>query len=137
MNRAMREAYRLIALYGVSDPEQIAEAMGILLILCDLPETVEGFYHCFRGQPIIYLADRLPPQRRKTVCGHELGHAVLHGNINSLLLDESDARMEREADMFSAALLLCEQPEDCCDIQSVVRETGLPESAVRRIYDLT
>lgn len=136
MSRAMREAYRLIALYDDSDPEQLAEKMGILVILCDLPETVEGFYHCFRGQPIIYLADRLPPQRRRTVCGHELGHAVLHGDINSLLLDESHARMEREADMFSAALLLREQPDDCYDVQSVVRETGLPEAAVRRVYDL-
>lgn len=136
MTRAMREAYRLIALYNNNDPEQLAESMGILVISCDLPETVEGFYHCFRGKPIIYLADRLPEQRRRMVYGHELGHVVLHGDINSLLLDESHARMEREADMFSAALLLYEALEDCCDVQSVVRRTGLPEATVRRIYDL-
>ena len=136
MTRAMHEAYRLIALHNETDPELLAEKMQILVILCDLPETVDGFYHCFRGKAIIYLSARLPTQRRKTVCGHELGHAVLHGDINSLLLGESDARLEREADMFSAALLLHEHAADCCDVQSAIRETGLPEAAIRRVYDL-
>lgn len=136
MTRAEREARRLLDLYGERDPEVLAEQMGVLTILCDLPETVEGFYHCYRGHPIIYLADRLPPCRRRAVCGHELGHVVLHGDINSLLLDEVDERMEREADLFAAVLLLSEQPEGCCDVQSVVRETGLPEDAVRRVYDM-
>ena len=135
MTRAEREARRLLALYGEHDPEALAERMGVLTILCDLPETMEGFYHCFHGHPIIYLADRLPPCRRRAVCGHELGHAVLHGDVNSLLLDEIDERMEREADLFSAALLLSERPEGC-DVQSVVRETGLSEAAVRRVYDI-
>ena len=43
--------------------------------------------------------------------------------------------MEREADLFSAVLLLSERPEGC-DVQSVVRETGLSEAAVRRVYDI-
>ena len=136
MTRPEREARRLADLYGAHDPEVLAEKMGVLTILCDLPESIEGFYHCFRGHPIIYLADRLPPCRRRAVCGHELGHAVLHGDINSLLRDEVDERMEREADLFAAALLLADRPEGCNDVQSVVRETGLPEAAVRRVYDL-
>lgn len=61
---------------------------------------------------------------------------MLHGDINSLLRDEVDERMEREADLFAAALLLADRPEGCNDVQSVVRETGLPEAAVRRVYDL-
>lgn len=136
MTRAEREARRLLEQYGEHNPEILAERMGVRTILCDLPESVEGFYHCFRGHPIIYLADRLPPCRRRAVCGHELGHAVLHGDINSLLLEESDERMEREADLFAAVLLLSEGHEDCCDVQSMVRETGLPEQTVRRVYDL-
>lgn len=133
MTRAEREARRLMAEYGECEPETLAERMGVLVILCDLPETVEGFYHCFRGHPIIYLADRLPACRRRAVCGHELGHAVLHGDVNSLLLGDADARLEREADLFSATLLLSgELPEYCADVASVARETGLPEGAVRR-----
>jgi Zn-dependent peptidase ImmA (M78 family) len=136
MTRAEREAHQLIALYHEYDPEKLAEKMGVLTILCDLPESVEGFYHCYRGHPIIYLADRLPPCRRRAVCGHELGHAILHGDINSLLLDDTDEKLEREADLFSAALLLSERPEGCCDVQSLVQATGLPETAIRRVYDM-
>ena len=135
MTRAEREANRLIAEYGTHDPEFLAEKLGILVILCDLPETVEGFYPCFRGQPIIYLADRLPECRRHAVCGHELGHAVLHGDINSLLLTDTDERFEREADDFSAALLLAGlTPEESSDIESVARATGLPEATIRHAY---
>lgn len=136
MTRAEREARRLIGLHGECDPEQLAEKLGVLVLRCDLPETVEGFYHCFMGRPIIYLSDRLPPCRRRAVCGHELGHAVLHGDRNSLLQNEIDEQMEREADLFAAVLLLHQHPEDCCDVQSVMRETGLSEAAVRRVYHL-
>ncbi len=137
MTRAEREAHRLMADYGEHDPERLAEKMGVLVIQCDLPETVEGFYHCFREHPIIYLADRLPACRRRAVCGHELGHAVLHGQINSLLLGDADSRMEQEADLFAATLLLAGTlPEDGADVASVMRQTGLPEGAVRRAYHL-
>ena len=64
MTRAEHEARRLLEQYGEHDPEALAERMGVRTILCDLPESVEGFYHCFHGHPIIYLADRLPPCRR-------------------------------------------------------------------------
>ena len=43
MTRAEREAHRLMADYGEHDPERLAEKMGVLVIQCDLPETVEGF----------------------------------------------------------------------------------------------
>lgn len=137
MTRAEREAHRLMADYGERDPERLAEKMGVLVIRCDLPETVEGFYHSFRGQAIIYLADRLPPSRRRAVCGHELGHAVLHGDVNSLLLGAQDERLEREADLFAAVLLLSGPlPDGCTDVDGVVRRTGLPEGAVRQVYHL-
>ena len=79
----------------------------------------------------------MPACRRRAVCGHELGHAVLHGQINSLLLGDADSRMEQEADLFAATLLLAGTlPEDGADVASIMRQTGLPEGAVRRAYHL-
>ena len=137
MTRAEREACRLAAQYGEHDPECLAEYLHMLVLVCDLPETVDGFYFCCGGHKILYLADRLPACRRKAVCGHELGHAVLHGDSNSLLLGDLSEKLEQEADLFAATLLLSgELPEDCCDVQSIIRETGLPERAIRRVYHL-
>lgn len=134
MNRAQRIARELAAHYGVHDPLRLAECMGVLVVTCDLPETVEGFYHRFEGRQIIYLSDRLTACRRRVVCGHELGHAAMHEEINSLLIDAGSARLENEADLFCAELLLGGGECEGTDVETLVRETGLPERAVRMRY---
>lgn len=134
MNRAQGAACALVARYREHDPEQLAERLGILVLDCDLPDSVEGFYQCMEQTKIIYLNERLPYYRRRVVCGHELGHAVLHGQVNSLLLGWESARLENEADLFCAELLLSSGECEENDIGGIVRATGLPERAVRMRY---
>lgn len=135
MNRAQAAAHNLVCRYAEHEPERLAEMLDILVVTCDLPETVEGFYQMFSGQPIIYLNERLPPVRRRVVCGHELGHAMLHETENSLLMGSTDA-LEREADLFCAELLLSEWEGAPADVASLVRETGLSEQVVRQKFHL-
>lgn len=136
MNRAQAAAQDLLRRFGEHEPERLAERLDILVLSCDLPETVEGFYQQIAGRQIIYLNNRLPPCRRRVVCGHELGHAMLHSTCNSLLMGGADERLEQEADLFCAELLLADGTDGANDIRSIVRQTGLPEHAVRRKFAL-
>jgi Zn-dependent peptidase ImmA (M78 family) len=77
----------------------------------DLPEMVRGF--CFRteaGKPIIVLKETLSPTESKYCCAHELGHLLLHPNLNAQVIADLThlyaPRYEREADLFAACLLI-------------------------------
>lgn len=76
----------------------LCERAGVLVILCDFPEKIDGVTMRLRDvPPLIFLNKNAPPDRSRHSLAHELGHLVMH----SVPTD----RMENEADTFAGELL--------------------------------
>lgn len=125
-------ARRLRKDYRTRDPFVICDQVGVFVLTADLPEITKGFYFAVKGKPIINLNRSLPESERMVVCAHELGHVLLHATCNVSFLSTSTnfviSRYEREANYFSACLLLDELVDSTmdCTIEQLSQETGVP-----------
>lgn len=98
----------LVAEYGTQEPFQLAERMGINIFHHEL-FGINGYYMLYHNVKNIVINRSLPKHLQNFVVAHEIGHAVLHPNINSLLLSDTafpTDRREREANTFAINLLL-------------------------------
>lgn len=101
--------------YHTSEPGELCECLDILVLPSELPEQINGFYTNIQNRRIIYLNKRLNDMKRRVICAHELGHALLHTDMNAVFNARCtlfcSARYEHEADLFSAFLLV--DPDEC------------------------
>lgn len=76
----------------------LCERAGILVIVCDFIENVDGVTMRLRDvPPIIFLNRKAPADRMRHSLAHELGHLIMHS------IPTED--MEAEADTFAGELL--------------------------------
>ncbi|WP_040195829.1 ImmA/IrrE family metallo-endopeptidase [Candidatus Soleaferrea massiliensis] len=103
-------AQQLKDIYHTKEPRELCECLDILVLPSELPEQVRGFYTNIQNRRIIYLNKRLSALEQRVVCAHELGHALLHTDMNAVFNARCTlfcaARYEHEADLFSAFLLV-------------------------------
>lgn len=137
MTRIRRLASELRQRYGTRDPFILCEKMGIAVLFTDLPQITKGIFFTLHGKRIINLSQSLDEREARGVCAHELGHAMLHPTSNypfmSLHTNLVMGRYEREAEYFSACLLLDEldeQGEDCT-VEQLAAEHHLPTHVVQ------
>lgn len=93
--------------YGTRNPFRIAEAMDAIVLIVPL-KGVNGFYHRYMDQDLIYINDDLSEEEQIIVCAHELGHMILHHDIDSIFLDSpvcKPGKLELEANAFALQLL--------------------------------
>lgn len=132
-------ACRLIRGTGSNDPFEICAQLGIEVIECLLPENISGFYHKLNGCRLIYINSLLQETRKRLVCGHELGHAVLHEEMNTLFqyapAQYPAGKWEKEADLFCATLLLHGIPRGG-SVEELSRRTGLSKEIIEQKYQL-
>lgn len=137
---AVFKAQGLVERYGTRDPFELCDYLNIFVIRCDLPENIYGFYQRMFGSQIIYLNSMLGLGRQRVICAHELGHAVLHEDVNSLFLQEQGAvlmaKYEREADLFLGELLLGDLEEEFDDVYQAAAQTGVPERILKLRYGI-
>lgn len=113
---AISAANRIYRTYEHRRTERIAKEMGILIIPTPFKKQ-KGAYKVIDRQSIIFINDNLHPVVREIVFGHELGHHLLHreeavsgsGFQEFNLFDMRENRMEYEANLFAAQLML---PDD-------------------------
>ena len=72
--------------YQTNNPFALCRQMDISVLYADLPRQVKGFFTNVDGFKMVYLNSRLPEWEQRMVCAHELGHAVLHEEINALFI---------------------------------------------------
>ena len=97
----------LIKTHETRDPFRIAKELGALIVYVPLVR-VNGFYQRYEDQDIIYINQDLGEDEAKLVCAHELGHLVLHNDINFIFLETTltvSSVYEAEANLFAIQLL--------------------------------
>ena len=96
----------LIVKCGTIKPSEICDLLGIEMINEELPKETNGFFVNIEGHFVIVLNTELNDTTKRKVVAHELGHIVLHNDLNIERL-KSDTLMyppkyEKQADMLSA-----------------------------------
>lgn len=96
--------------FGTNDPYTICEILGISVIKEDMPSSTNGFFFSLAGKKAIVINTSIPDDMEKYCLAHELGHAILHEQLNWAFLSQNTyfvtEKYEREADLFAAYLLL-------------------------------
>ncbi len=97
----------LIQTYNTSDPFRICDYLDVLVVRVPLVK-VNGFYQRFEDQDIIYINQDLNEEESTLVLAHELGHLILHSDVNALYLkscNQLTSRYEIQANAFAILLL--------------------------------
>lgn len=109
MKQIEQQVKQLKADFGTSDPFLLCRLLGFAVVLSKLPVHVKGFCLEAQHRKLIFINQGLPEWEQREVCGHELGHALLHKGINAYFISYHTnllcSRYEREADFFCACLL--------------------------------
>lgn len=109
---------KLVKKYHTNDPFKIAAELNISIIKKDLG-NIRGFYKKILKRKYIFININLSNIERKIVCGHELGHAILHNQkeLNFMLKHTKiikKNKLEEEANRFAILLLFKDTCEDIC-----------------------
>ena len=93
--------------FNTSDPFELADALGIEVMVCDIGSRL-GCYMYLKRSKCIWINESLEGNERTFVMAHEVGHAVLHPKENCYFLNQTflNTRIEQEANAFAAELLI-------------------------------
>ncbi|MGM8212726.1 ImmA/IrrE family metallo-endopeptidase [Virgibacillus sp. W0430] len=120
----------LIKKYGTNDPFQIAKAMGIVVRIVPLG-TILGYHARKSRVSIIHINESASTNQKIFTCYHELGHAILHPEINTPFLKNktyySNDKIEREANEFAIELMLSKDVVNPITIREAIEDYGIPE----------
>lgn len=124
--------------YNTNNVTELCRCLGITLVRADLPKRITGFYMEAKEKQAIVIGASVEAPFDTACIAHELGHALLHKNINTIFLSDSTnfvpGRYEREADLFAAALLIDEEVvrAGSDSIEEISQITGVPSYAVEQ-----
>ena len=94
---------------GTRDPFNAAEACGATVAFKDLG-SLKGAYFGKFTPPAIVIGINLDEHMQRIVCAHELGHHMLHSGVSCSCREVMQlcdtGKLEREANLFAAALLV-------------------------------
>ncbi|MFC3783000.1 ImmA/IrrE family metallo-endopeptidase [Bacillus chungangensis] len=87
----------------------MAKARNIEILFENLGKTF-GYYSSYIRVQFIHINNRLDIATQYFVCAHELGHAILHQDVNTSFLKAhtffSQEKIEVEANTFAVELLM-------------------------------
>lgn len=108
MGKIKKIVNHLTMRHGTRDPFRLAEELGVSILYCTLGNTL-GYTVIYKRIPVIVLNEGLDERLMSFVCAHELGHAIMHKNVNTPWLKRhtffSIDKYEREANTFAVELL--------------------------------
>lgn len=142
MTLIQKKVRQLIKKYKTIDPFELADNLNIIVLFWYLHHEINGFYKLEQRNRFIVINKNLADEEQRFVCAHELGHAILHRNINTPFFRKytffSVDRIEMEANTFAVELLI---PDDelsekrkrntCLTIREIAQIFKVPQEVVR------
>jgi Zn-dependent peptidase ImmA (M78 family) len=118
------------------DPFKVCEEKGISVLIEPLG-TVQGYYCMLRSHQFIFVSSQLDNYAAMLVCAHELGHALLHPEINLFYTIFPIGRYERQANDFAVNMLLRGAKEDYpdFDIYQLAQVAGIPKHLLESAFE--
>ena len=126
----------LVERHGTNNPYSLAECLGIHIEYEPLGKKGAYFSNIY-GVPIIHINSDISDDLALFACAHELGHALLHKDLNfswlSLHTYHNGNKTEREANQFAVELLM---PDDLIasyqdtSIYAIAAICGVPDTLV-------
>ncbi|MFJ7663702.1 ImmA/IrrE family metallo-endopeptidase [Lysinibacillus sp. NPDC097162] len=100
----------LINTYQTNDIAVITQQMNVQIIEYDLDDEIHGFYRYVRRNKYIFINSNLAKHKKEFVSVHELGHVVLHPDVNTPFMRSntyfSIDKIEHQANIFAVELLI-------------------------------
>lgn len=128
---------QLVKKHGTSNPFELAKAMGIEILYVPLGSSY-GFFTNYYRTFIIHINEKLSHEKRLYTLIHELGHVVLHSDLNSAFLKANTFyitdRHETEAHEFAVEMLLMQN--NSITFQQAIEEYGVPEQILNKKFYL-
>ena len=123
--------------YKTRSPYELADLLRIKISRCELG-SIHGYYlNKYRIKQIVLNCD-LNSCEEKWVLAHEIGHAIMHQDVNTPFLKAntllSTNKYEIEANKFAAELLISDdQLEEYkyCSLEQISRILGYHEKLIR------
>jgi hypothetical protein len=122
--------------YDTNNPFEIARERDIRILYASM-KTTFGFYVRYHRTQNIILNDALSDGMQQFVCAHELGHSILHADLNVPKLTRytmfSRDKFEMQANTFAVELLLPDgflREYADCSIYQLAQSVGVPEEFV-------
>lgn len=135
---------KLVKRYNTSCPFELCQHLGIKVNISPLPKSILGLYTNVLSIYFIYLNDELDKKMMDIICAHELGHYVLHRNVNSIFLSKNTllltSKLERDADIFAANLLIDDSIftnkfDDVITLESISNISEIPIKYIELKYN--
>lgn len=130
---------QLVRKYNTNNPFELARVLGIEVVFERLGDSL-GYFSRFNRTVIIHINESLPYERQLTTCAHELGHAVLHYDLNSAFLKMNTyyptSKIEQEANEFMLELLFNQkESSEVITIKEATESYGIPKQMLlKKIY---
>lgn len=95
---------------NTGDVFELIDYFNINVIETDLGSSTLGMYRYIKRNKFIFLNNDLEHYQKKFVLAHELGHAILHSDLNCFFLEKKTLylknKFEIEANKFAVELLV-------------------------------
>ena len=95
---------------NTDDVFELVDYFNINVIETDLGSSTLGMYRYIKRNKFIFLNNDLEHYQKKFVLAHELGHAILHSDLNCFFLEKKTLylknKFEIEANKFAVELLV-------------------------------
>lgn len=124
---------KLVLKYKTRDPYKIAKELEIIILEENLG-SIQGYYNEVLDYKFIHVNTNLTDHKKRFVVAHELGHALLHPNLNHFFLTNhtllSIDKYEKEANLFAFKLICDENINEFETVREISCFYGLNEKLV-------
>lgn len=125
-----KRVIQLVEKHDTSNPFEIAKCLGIEVVYEFLGDSL-GYFSRFNRTTIIHINESLSYEEQLSTCAHELGHAILHPEVNTAFLKAKThyptSRIEKEANLFMIELLSHEERGQPITIHEAVATYRIPK----------